>query len=319
VVFAPFLAEFVSGSTPPQAWLLPQVFLIFMAIYGVSALAIREFAIRIHGGPATILILGLAFGVVNEGMAAHSLFNPGWPDVGVLGSYGRWVGVNWLWTEWIVPFHAVWSISFPIFLVGQFWPESRGTPFLSRRWLAGLAPVPVVVAVVSGLLFAGYNLSWGDWVGMFVTILFLVTVAWRFGPRLSRWRPWPRWSPSAWVGVGAAAAFFLGGQVGTWQTPKLGPYPEVGFVLLAGLFALLGAVAAAFDPSPRGVRARFAFVLTGVGFYVALSPISEFVLGRIGLVPIDVGVWLCLYWLYRRRTSEPLPVREERPLGPSRP
>src|SRR5208282_5814249 len=154
VAFAPFLAELVSGSTPPQAWILPQVVLIFMAIYGLSALAIREFALRIKGGPATVFILGLAFGIVTEGMAAHSLFNPGWPDAGVLGSYGRWEGVNWLWTEWIVPFHAVWSISFPIFLTGRFWPDSRSVRFLSDRWLVGLAPVPVVVAVVTGQVFA---------------------------------------------------------------------------------------------------------------------------------------------------------------------
>ncbi|HEY1198234.1 MAG TPA: hypothetical protein VGG32_05860 [Thermoplasmata archaeon] len=33
MVLAPFLAELVSGSTPPQAWVLPQVFLVFMALY----------------------------------------------------------------------------------------------------------------------------------------------------------------------------------------------------------------------------------------------------------------------------------------------
>src|SRR5208282_4874970 len=161
-------------------WILPQVVLIFMAIYGLSALAIREFALRIKGGPATVFILGLAFGIVTEGMAAHSLFNPGWPDAGVLGSYGRWEGVNWLWTEWIVPFHAVWSISFPIFLTGRFWPDSRSVRFLSDRWLVGLAPVPVVVAVVTGQVFAGYSLSWADWLGMGLALVVLVIVAWRW-------------------------------------------------------------------------------------------------------------------------------------------
>jgi len=109
------------------------------------------------------------------------------------------------------------------------------------------------------------------------------------------------------MGVGAAAAFFIGGQIGTWQTPKLGAYPEVGAVLLAVLFLAVGLVVTLFDRSASGERARFAFVLTGVGFYVVLSPISEFVLGRIALVPIDVAVWVALYWLYRRRVTRTPP------------
>jgi len=307
VLLAPFLAELVSGSTPPQAWILPQVVLVFMAIYGVSALVIREFSLRVGGGPATIFVLGLAFGIVNEGMAAHSLFNPAWPDVGVLASYGRWAGVNWLWTEWIVPFHAVWSISFPIFLVGQFWPGSRSTRFLSDRWLAGMAAIPIPVAVVTGAIFSGYPLDASAWIGMAAVVAVLVLVAWRWGPRLSRLRLFPNWRPPTSLGVLLAAAFFVGGQIGTWQTPKLSPYPEVGFALLALLLVSLSLVGTTMDATPSGERARFAAVLTGVGFYTALSPISEFVLGRIGLVPIDMAVWVSLYLLYRRRCHRPGP------------
>lgn len=321
VAFAPFLAELVSGSTPPQAWILPPVFLVFMAIYGLSALVIREFALKIQGGPATILILGLAFGVVNEGMAAHSLFNPAWPDLGVLGSYGRWEGVNWLWSAWIVPFHAVWSISFPIFLVGQFWPESRSTRFLSDRWLACLSVVPIAAAVSTSFVFAGYSLTLVQWAGMFGAVGLLVYLARRWGPRWSGWRLRAHWAPPAWSAALTGAAFFLVGQVGTWQTPRLGQYPELGFVVIVSLLSLLGAVATTFDESPAGRRARFACVLAGVAFYTALSPIAEFALGRVGLVPIDVAVWTALFLLYRRRTRSvpelvPVPVGAAPPSGP---
>jgi hypothetical protein len=318
VVFAPFLAELVSGSTAPQAWILPQVALIFMAIYGVSALVIREFTLRSGGGPATVVILGLVFGIVNEGMAAHSLFNPAWPDLGALATYGRWEGVNWVWSAWILPFHAVWSIAFPIFLTGQFWPESRTTRFLSDRWLAGLAAVPFVVAITVGLVFEGYPPTLGEWVGMFATVGALVFVARRWGPRLSAWRLRPHASAPAWVGALTGAAFFLGGQVGTWQTPKLGPDPVVGFLWVVALASFLAAVATTFDESPEGRRARFACVLTGVGFYAALSPGGEFLLGKVALVPIDVVVWTALYLLYRRRTR-PWPSAEGIPVVPPPP
>jgi len=302
VAFAPFLAELVSGSTPPQAWILPPVFLTFMAIYGLSALAARELAIRFGGGAATVLILGLAFGIVNEGMAAHSLFNPAWPGVDVLSSYGRWEGVSWLWAAWIVPFHAVWSISFPVFLVGQVWPEHRDRRWLTDRQLLAVIPMPIAAAVLTSLVFSGYPLSIVQWLGMFLAVLLLGWIALRWGRSLNRLRPFGAWRPSPRLAFTVGLLFFVIGQIGTWQTPSLGPYPEVGLGLLVAAYLLFAAVALGLDRSPAGDRARFALVLGGIAFYVGLSPIAEFVLGRIGLVAIDLVVLGLLVRLYRERT-----------------
>jgi hypothetical protein len=302
VALAPFLAELVSGSTPPQIWILPPVFLTFMAIYGLSALAIRELALRFHGGPAAVLVLGLAFGIVNEGMAAHSLFNPAWPGVGVLATYGRFAGVNWLWTLWILPFHAVWSISFPIFLFRQLWPESRERRLLSDRWLLYVIPVPIVAAIADSFAFKSYPLTLLQWGGMFVAVFVLGWIGLRWGTALSRLRPLGPWFPAPRLAFATGFLFFVLGQIGAWQTPNLGPYPVVGFVVLLAAFLLLGAVALGLEPTPRGDRSRFALVLGGIGFYVALSPLSEFALGRIGLMFIDATLFYLLARLYRDRT-----------------
>ncbi|MGD0250164.1 MAG: hypothetical protein ABSB97_04680 [Thermoplasmata archaeon] len=274
-----------------------------MAIYGLSALLIREFAIRYRTGPAGVLLLGLAFGVLNEGMAAHSLFNPAWPGVAVQGSYGRLGGVNWLWAEWIVPFHAVYSISFPIFLSRQFWPEVRDTRFLSDRWAVLLVPVPFVVAIVTSFLVGAYPLSLVDWLGMFGFVALMVLLAERWGESFSAFAASSRWVPSAAAAATVGVLFFVVGQVGTWQTPDLGPYPVVGIVRLLAFYLGVAAFALCLAPSAAGEKARFAFVLGGIGFYVALSPFSEFLLGRSALVPIDVVVFVALAWLYRRRTA----------------
>jgi hypothetical protein len=297
----------MSGSTPPVLWILPPTLLVFMALYGVAALVIRELALRNHGGAATVLLLGLAFGIVNEGMAVHSLFNPAWPGVDVLGSYGRWAGVNWLWTEWIVPFHAVWSISFPIFLCRQFWPDAAERRFLSDRSLVLLAPIPIVVAVVGSFYLQSYRISILDWVGTFAAVFALGAVAWRWGPVIVRLRPGRGWIPTPAVAATVGFGFFVIGQVGTWATPGLGPYPEVGFALLGLAWLGVGLLAMTFDRTARGERARFAFVIGGVGFYTALTPLTEFGLGRVGLLPIDVVALVLLVRLYYRRTK-PVPT-----------
>jgi hypothetical protein len=47
----------------------------------------------------------------------RSFFNPTWKDLGVLATYGRWLGTNWVWAEWLAIYHAIFSITIPIFLV----------------------------------------------------------------------------------------------------------------------------------------------------------------------------------------------------------
>jgi hypothetical protein len=301
VVFAPIFAEMLSGSTAPIAFVFPWVLGLFMMIYGVSALLIREASLRWHTGPAGVIVLGLAFGILNEGMAAHSLFNPNWPDLGSLGDYGRWMGVNWLWAEWIVPFHAIWSISFPILLVRQFWPDLRDRPLVRRSTLLALLPIPFLGAAITTAFFIGAPPSLIEWVGMFGVIGGLVGVTYRYMPRMRGWRPLGKYVPSPRLAAAFGFLLFVGGQIGTFATPRLGPDPLVGALLIAAMFLLAALWATSLDPGIAGERARFAYVIGGFAFYAALSPISEFFDGRWGLVPIDALALATFVWLYRRR------------------
>jgi len=130
VVFAPVLAEVLFGATPitnPGA-LLPDV-----AVYGCGALLIRELVRRRGLGWISILMLGVAFGIVEEGLALQSLFNPSLFNAGDLG--GRALGVNWVWTQWTLGYHAVWSISIPILLTELLFPARRLELWLGRAGL----------------------------------------------------------------------------------------------------------------------------------------------------------------------------------------
>src|SRR5256712_250934 len=93
----------------------------------------RETAVRWKTGWPSILLLGAAYGIIEEGLAAKSFFDPGWMDLGTLAWYGRWFDVNWVWAVWLTIYHAVVSIAIPIFLVEWIWPRTRGIPLTSRR------------------------------------------------------------------------------------------------------------------------------------------------------------------------------------------
>ncbi len=71
LVLAPLISEYLLGSLSfGQLWLFP----IMLPMYGGGALLIRELARSFGRGWPTIFALGLAFAVVEEGLATQSLF-----------------------------------------------------------------------------------------------------------------------------------------------------------------------------------------------------------------------------------------------------
>ncbi|TLZ74149.1 MAG: hypothetical protein E6K08_10470 [Methanobacteriota archaeon] len=117
ILLSPVIAEMLSGSTPPLEWLNPITPLLLIWLYGSGVLVMRETAVRWKTGWPGILLLGAAYGIIEEGLAVKSFFDPGWMDLGTLGWYGRWLDVNWVWAVWLTIYHAVVSIAIPIFLV----------------------------------------------------------------------------------------------------------------------------------------------------------------------------------------------------------
>ncbi|HEV8224853.1 MAG TPA: hypothetical protein VGP74_06315, partial [Rubrobacteraceae bacterium] len=129
---APFVGEVLLGSTLLSR--LP-LFLVQVGMYGGGALLIRELVRRRNLVSHWLLLLGFAYGVFEEGIVLQSLFNPHFPGLDILGTYGRAAGVNWVWAEFILGYHAVFSISIPVVLTELMFPEESRTTWLSRRAL----------------------------------------------------------------------------------------------------------------------------------------------------------------------------------------
>lgn len=135
LAFTPGIPEYLSGST--AVWpivLSPFAFLLFLGLnlglYGPGVLLVREAHVRWKKGWSTILLLGAAYALLEEGTALSTLFNPNASVVANLGKYGHDYGVNWVWLIGILGVHIVYSVGFPILLLGLALPETRGQRFL---------------------------------------------------------------------------------------------------------------------------------------------------------------------------------------------
>lgn len=136
LALTPGIPEYLSGST--AFWPIvvsPLGFLISLGLnlglYGPGVLLVREAHVRWNKGWSTIILLGAAYALLEEGTALSTLFDPRASVVGGLGSYGHAYGVSWVWLLGILGVHIVYSVGLPILLLGLALPETRGRRFLT--------------------------------------------------------------------------------------------------------------------------------------------------------------------------------------------
>ena len=136
--FSPGIVEYLSGSSSFEGIVrAPFLFLLFLGfnlgLYGPGVLLVREAIVRWKKGWASLICLGAAYGLLEEGTALSTLFDPTASVVGGLGYYGHYLGVSWIWVIGVLEIHAVVSIGIPILLLGLALPETRGRPLLTGR------------------------------------------------------------------------------------------------------------------------------------------------------------------------------------------
>jgi hypothetical protein len=185
LLLSPGIPEYLSGSSAWSALILnPGLFLFQIAanlgLYGPGVILIREAKVRWHKGWATVLLLGTAYGILEEGDALSTLFDPKSNAAGVLGTFGHWLGVSWVWASGVLLVHMVYSISLPILLVGLAFPDTRERSLLSNRGIcAAFAILGVDVLLLALFIVRAIHFWMGVpvLIGSFVAIGVLVYLA----------------------------------------------------------------------------------------------------------------------------------------------
>src|SRR6478609_3197413 len=127
--------QYLSGGSP--AGQVAEL-VLYVAFYGSAAVVIREVARRSGRGWPTMLLMALAFGVVEEGLLTQSLFNPDYLGLHKLSfGYLPTLGIGLPWTIFVLTLHVVWSIATPIAVAEAVFPERE--PWLGPKRVAGLA------------------------------------------------------------------------------------------------------------------------------------------------------------------------------------
>jgi len=133
-------SEYLLGNLPIT--MLPSL-VALAPLYGGGALLIRELTRRAGRGVPTMLVLGIAYGLVEEGVTTQSLFNPDYANSHLLDDgFIPALGIAGPWTLFVLSLHAIWSTTASIVVAEACAPSRRTEPWLRTPGL-----------VVTGVLF----------------------------------------------------------------------------------------------------------------------------------------------------------------------
>ena len=200
-LLSPTIAELLSGSSPPIEFFLPPSFIGLLGMYGAGALLIRELVVKWNKGWASVIILGAAYGIIEEGLAVKSFFDPGWVDLGDLNSYGRSWSINWVWAVWLIIYHSTISITLPILLSQLLYPQFNRARLLTDKQLNVVIVLFAIDIGVYALLFGTvYVPPAAQYLLAAFLVYLLFVAAWKVPRDLvsarhprETWKPrWPR-------------------------------------------------------------------------------------------------------------------------------
>jgi hypothetical protein len=229
----------------------------------------------------------------------RSFFNPSWKDLGVLASYGRWLGVNWVWAEWLTIFHSIFSITIPIFLVELTYPQTRSKIWLSSRsriLFHGL----LVLSIVLGFFAFPYNASALAIAGCVLSVIILGWTA----KRIPNINPLNRTLKVSWkvlvpIGASVPAVFFF------LFNSALIPLP-IGTMIVGALMVLgYERLLARWAKIGFNNMQKLGLITGAIGFWALFFDSILELIGRLGTSILGLAFVAYLMFL-RKRTARGL-------------
>ncbi len=202
--FAAIIPETLTTTSTSVAKIItqPASLPFIMLFYGLADLLIREALVRRRLGWVSLIVLGIAFGFMNEGVIAgtwYTVRNNGYAYVGQ---------IDYAWAVALTVFHVFISVIAPIVFIETIFPSRAGLPLLRRRGI--ITSAIVFLLLTSVFLFVESYRPYR--IIVFALALTLAIIAFRLPaarPRLLSAAPPPSLWRLRWAGFFGMLGFFV--------------------------------------------------------------------------------------------------------------
>ncbi|MEU7658550.1 hypothetical protein AB0B60_08645 [Streptomyces lincolnensis] len=305
-LIAPLLGEVVGAALRLSYFVQPLRVVSILCFYGAGVVLIREIAHRLRANGWGLVLLGVAYALIEEGLALQTIFNPEGMDGETV--YGRAAGVNWFWAVLVCGYHVVWSVLIPIGVVHILFPRESRSPWLSRRMLwvfGGVFALGTALFALISLLRSDFRLSVVE-IGAVLAIVGLLT--WAASRCQARDTPCvPKRLPgtlrAGWTGLGFGLVWFV-----FHLMAFIGSGISFVWWVLAAVLTAVAAAAIVNRWMRRGWTARhrlaasFGAVLAAGLFGLLLVSLGDQLVDVVFEVIVIGGLVAGYFWT-RRRTS----------------
>ncbi len=140
----------ISDLTHSTTW-----FFLFMG-YMIPVICIREWSVRNNMGIVSIFMIGILFGIYNEGLLAQTFFTNVHSPIDIFANYGIVSGIRIPWSLTITFWQGLQAIVYPISITYLIFPKVSHDPWLqkSTTWILW-----GICSMFSLLVFFGTNIT----------------------------------------------------------------------------------------------------------------------------------------------------------------
>jgi hypothetical protein len=311
LVLGPLLGEIVSGHQAPLELCNPLSVLLLMLPYGFGALLCQELVIRWRKGWPSLLLLGIAYALYEEGIVVRSIFNPAWTELETMETYSHVFGVTWTYALILVHFHVLISIAASIILAEIIHPAQRAESWLGKKGLIACA-AGLLLWFPAGWLMTDFRPSLALYLLCMAVIAGLILAAWKIpaGLPAPKSKPVPHPVFFLLLGFFNMTIFFLAVYVlpEHWLPPLV--------TTIAGLLALDAVTLWLLlrwsgNGGAWNDLHRLGWVAGGLGFFILFNIAGD--LEQFEGKSLVAIIAIAGLWLLRRRIKRRTVIPPERP------
>lgn len=150
VVFTTVFTELLTGNIPGPIFMHPVTLVLLIIYYGLPVIAIRDLAITKKLSVKGLFVMGLAYGIFNEGIVAKTLLMADGLPLPSFDGYTLSLGLSIPWMLFIIVWHAINSVILPITVCNVLFPAQKEEAWLSPK---AMWTVLIIPGALGGLQF----------------------------------------------------------------------------------------------------------------------------------------------------------------------